>query len=462
MLLYIVACCTKHVNSYGCLLFGRLLGGVSTSLLLTVFDAWLACEHRVRGFEPELLQRICGAQTFGNSLVAIGAGVIAQALVGRFPLLRWGDGAAARSDGSELEQVFEDAHEPGVYFGGLTAPFDLAVIALACGGVCLQSQWSENYGYSTGPSDAAPSDTAQAASAAGAAHAADATADAAAVAAVEPLLLAAKALSPPLALAAAEHASPAAAAFPAPPRCCAVADSFARGAGRAVATVRGDARVALTGTVLALFEGAMYTFIFGWTPALTPAADARDRDDAGETAVAGIPHGTVFATFMLCCMAGSQLHAPLLAACGGRPERVLVRVCAAGALGLGVAALQPEPGSALACVRRRLVSRARATLRSWPRPARAPRLARSYGGFLVFEACVGAYFPSMFMVKSRVVPEASRAAIYNLFRVPLNAIVLFVLLNTMPVRATFGLCAGLLALAACVQARLVVLLRPDR
>ena len=91
-----------------------------------------------------------------------------------------------------------------------------------------------------------------------------------------------------------------------------------------------------------------------------------------------------------------------------------------------------------------------------------PRPARSYGGFLMFEACVGAYFPSMFMVKSRVVPEESRAAIYNLFRVPLNAIVLFVLLNTMPVRATFGLCAGLLAIAACVQARLVVLLSPDR
>ena len=51
---------------------------------------------------------------------------------------------------------------------------------------------------------------------------------------------------------------------------------------------------------------------------------------------------------------------------------------------------------------------------------------------------------------------------YNLFRVPLNAIVLFVLLNTMPVRATFGLCAGLLAIAAGVQARLVVLLSPDR
>ena len=45
-LLYIASCFTKHVNSYVPLMVGRLLGGAATSLLFSVFDAWLACEVR--------------------------------------------------------------------------------------------------------------------------------------------------------------------------------------------------------------------------------------------------------------------------------------------------------------------------------------------------------------------------------------------------------------------------------
>ena len=360
VLLYIVACCTKHVNSYSCLLFGRLLGGVSTSLLLTVFDAWLACEHRVRGFEPELLQRICGAQTFGNSLVAIGAGVIAQALVGRFPLLRWGDGAAARSDGSELEQVFEDAHEPGVYFGGLTAPFDLAVIALACGGVCSSRSGRRTTGTALAP-PMPPSDTPRRPPPPPAPRTQPATADAAAVTAVEPLLLAAKASSrrwrsqrpstrrrpqprSPRRRGAARSPTRSRVAPGARSRPCA-----ATRASRSRARCSRSSRARCTPSSLV-----------GRPRSRPPPTHATAMTPAEPPSAGGIPHGTVFATFMLCCMAGSQLHAPLLAACGGRPERVLVRVCAAGALGLGVAALQSEPGSALACVRfRRSVTRAR-------------------------------------------------------------------------------------------------------
>lgn len=41
-----------------------------------------------------------------------------------------------------------------------------------------------------------------------------------------------------------------------------------------------------------LFEASMYTFIFLWTPALSPGGEK-------------IPHGLVFACFMTACMAGS-------------------------------------------------------------------------------------------------------------------------------------------------------------
>ena len=41
--LYTLACVTKHVKSYWVLMLGRVLGGISTSLLFSTFEAWLIC-----------------------------------------------------------------------------------------------------------------------------------------------------------------------------------------------------------------------------------------------------------------------------------------------------------------------------------------------------------------------------------------------------------------------------------
>ena len=47
----------------------------------------------------------------------------------------------------------------------------------------------------------------------------------------------------------------------------------------------------------------------------------------------------------------------------------------------------------------------------------------------VFEAACGIYFPSMGIIKSKYVPEEVRATVYNIFRIPLNFIVVLVLAN---------------------------------
>ena len=49
-----------------------------------------------------------------------------------------------------------------------------------------------------------------------------------------------------------------------------------------------------------LFEGSMYTFVFLWTPALSPDGEH-------------LPHGMIFACFMVSSMAGSALAGRLLA-----------------------------------------------------------------------------------------------------------------------------------------------------
>jgi MFS transporter, MFS domain-containing protein family, molybdate-anion transporter len=47
----------EHSHDFGVLLFGRVLGGVSTNLLFSAFESWMATEHRKRGFPEEWISR---------------------------------------------------------------------------------------------------------------------------------------------------------------------------------------------------------------------------------------------------------------------------------------------------------------------------------------------------------------------------------------------------------------------
>jgi len=60
-----------------------------------------------------------------------------------------------------------------------------------------------------------------------------------------------------------------------------------------------DQRIALLGAMQSLFEASMYTFVFLWTPALSPNGEK-------------LPHGVVFSCFMTACMVGSALTGLLI------------------------------------------------------------------------------------------------------------------------------------------------------
>ena len=68
----------EHVNDAYVLALGRVLGGISTSLLFTAFESWMVSEHRNRGFPEEWLASTFGLAAFGNGCVAVVAGVVAQ------------------------------------------------------------------------------------------------------------------------------------------------------------------------------------------------------------------------------------------------------------------------------------------------------------------------------------------------------------------------------------------------
>ncbi|VDK73716.1 unnamed protein product [Anisakis simplex] len=64
----------------------------------------------------------------------------------------------------------------------------------------------------------------------------------------------------------------------------------------AVHMMKNDGKVICLGLIQSLFEGAMYVFVLEWTPALT-LASLGDR----------IPHGYIFASFMVAIMMGSSI-----------------------------------------------------------------------------------------------------------------------------------------------------------
>ncbi|KAB1215535.1 Molybdate-anion transporter [Morella rubra] len=198
----------------------------------------------------------------------------------------------------------------------------------------------------------------------------------------------------------------------------------------AAVTIASDEKIALLGAIQSLFEGSMYTFVFLWTPALSP----NDED---------IPHGFIFATFMLASMMGSSIASRLLAHSSPKVESYMqiVFVISSASLLLplitnfSVAPTGVQGGSIslLGCI---LVV-----------------------GFSVFEACVGIFWPSMMKMRSQYIPEEARSTIMNFFRIPLNVFVCIVLYNVdgFPITIMFGMCSIFLFVAAVLQRRLMVI-----
>lgn len=170
----------------------------------------------------------------------------------------------------------------------------------------------------------------------------------------------------------------------------------------------------------AVFEGAMYTFVFLWTPALSPNGEH-------------IPHGFIFALFMLSSMAGSAIAGHLLAS-NQRPERYMQYVFLLASACMCVPVVFFKAGGE---------DSAGATGGiTWS--GKVQLLS-----FCVFEVCIGLFWPSMMRMRAHYLPDDLRATLINCFRIPLNLFVCAVLYNvkSFPLGVMFGLCAGFMFIA---------------
>ncbi|KAF8805737.1 DUF791-domain-containing protein [Phlegmacium glaucopus] len=118
---YTLTCVCITVPSVPTLLFGRVLGGVSTSILFSAFESWLISASTSAGLPSSDLSTIMGRATLINGLVATGAGVVSNKLVATT--------------------------------NNFTTPFVASGILLVLAWFVIQGTWTENYGSGGGVVD---------------------------------------------------------------------------------------------------------------------------------------------------------------------------------------------------------------------------------------------------------------------------------------------------------------------
>jgi hypothetical protein len=90
-------------------------------------------EHNARTFDQSWLSDTFALAIFGNSVVAILAGLVANTAAGVSDLHVVSGGEGNTNDGSLMN-------------GGFCAPFDVAILVLIAGGLYINNNWGENYG----------------------------------------------------------------------------------------------------------------------------------------------------------------------------------------------------------------------------------------------------------------------------------------------------------------------------
>ena len=312
VVLYSISCVTKHFNNFHVLMFGRVLGGIATSILYSAFESWMVSEHKATAYPDDWLSQTFALITLGDGIMAIACGLLASVLV----------------DGASLSMV---------------APFDAALFFLVAGAAVIAATWKENYGD----------------------------------------------------------------------RAVAVTANFSK----ATSTIFNNSKVALIGTVVSCYESSMYIFVFMWTPKLKDTLSATDP---------ALPHGIIFASFMMCAMIGSQIYRTLTK--DHSDEHILRGGFVVAAAAMAISALSDSNAINMGC-------------------------------FFAFEVTVGLYWPSIGSVRAKHLPQETRATMMNIFRIGLNFIVIAMLyhvdmlthrrmfLSIALLLAMGGVCTHLLAMA---------------
>ncbi|KAL7467633.1 hypothetical protein ACHAXS_007874 [Conticribra weissflogii] len=479
----------KHCRCFWVLLLGRVGGGVATSLLFSVFESWLIRAHGERGLlagmksgsgsgvpsgpasergddgegEDERLEGQSSKEgekwlatsfsvaTYGSSVVAIGSGIVANIVVERTGTMR------PVPIGHRI-LPFTEGGQPLFYFGGYISAFDACLVPLALCAAIIAVLWEENYGQGHRREEEMSSSTRERDEQYKAGivkkhsswileddstHATHAEEDTECGSGVS------------LISGSSDDDTPRSKNIDGTSqmdnlrRVDRPKDPMFGALWEASLTVWNDGKILACCIIGSFFEGSMYIFIFMWTPALTsiqksltPSDDVNDIEAVEEVlhSDADLPFGWIFSSFMICCMLGTIAFSHLSNA-GVPASKCLVGILFVASLSFLAMA---SPGFPT----KENLDDASPTTKSACRTL-------PYAGMLMYEACIGAYYPAMSTVKGTIVPEGQRAAIYNVFRLPLNALVLMNLVWNLSYETSFLVNFGMLLFACGLHARVI-------
>ncbi|KAK4232495.1 major facilitator superfamily transporter [Podospora fimiseda] len=125
--IYALSCILTTIPSLTTLFLGRILGGIGTSLLFSVFESWLVADLKSKKISDEQLSKTFGVMSTLNSLVAIASGVISEWLV--------------------------------TYTETKKSPFLLSAFLLLPATIIISTTWKENYAPSSPSTSTSSSST---------------------------------------------------------------------------------------------------------------------------------------------------------------------------------------------------------------------------------------------------------------------------------------------------------------
>jgi len=192
-------------------------------------------------------------------------------------------------------------------------------------------------------------------------------------------------------------------------------------------TTCSDKNIWKIGLIQALSEGGMYTFVFMWVPTLL------SLNPPG-----GLPTGCVFSSLMIAITVGGVLFPPLQQLIAKLFPSFNVSELAGALIYLIASISMIIPSICVSslgslCFQRILLS------------------------FVLVEMCVGLFMPIAGTLRTKYVPDALHGAILNIFRLPLNAIVVIGTYATdvLPASQVFMFVSGCFFTAALIQATMV-------
>lgn len=173
--------------------------------------------------------------------------------------------------------------------------------------------------------------------------------------------------------------------------------------------VLNNRNIFLAGCVQILFESSMNIFVMLWPPTM----DAAVKKAYGETT--STPYGSIFSCMMASCLLGGILfdHLVVSSALGFNTSMVLLTLCATISMCLVTYAVEN---------------------------VEADNLIPLTVAFLLFEACVGAYFPSIGVLRCSHYGDANLQLLLTLFQIPTNSIVAIIFVCLQVLGNTRALC----------------------